>query len=315
MGQAVMDGDERTIKALEGFGIVRPFLQSDLWAKAEVGDNTVDGDDAYLNPAMRRALETVLIELGISVVGRLDKLNADLLFRLELIDSLLLPDSDIEDWVREIADVSRAQISLVLDNVGTDAIRSVGVEASFNLENVNAQNYLSNASRRIGTSQTDQYRAAIRRSLTESFNAGENIGQTASRLQERVPAFSRSKAEVVARTETAFAHVNANEMGWIQSGVVHGKAFVLAPDACPYCKAAAERLGDGFDQIHTVPLGTPLLEMGTELQPEGIDENTGKPFTPMKLNYSPDGQGLTVPPVHPNCRCSLRPVLLEDETP
>ena len=29
------------------------------------------------------------------------------------------------------------------------------------------------------------------------------------------------------------------------------------------------------------------------------------------FDYAPDGQNVTVPPVHPNCRCSLRPIIAE----
>ena len=49
--------------------------------------------------------------------------------------------------------------------------------------------------------------------------------------------FGDSRAEMIARTETAVADVQGNLIGWKESGVVAGKEWLLSDDACDDCTA------------------------------------------------------------------------------
>ena len=92
-----------------------------------------------------------------------------------------------------------------------------------------------------------------------------------------------------------------------RSGVVVGKQFVLAPDACPWCEAVANDFGTGRGSLgdsKTINLGQPFYETGSTIRAE--IEGTERT---MVLDYSPDDTNPSVPPVHPQCRCSVRPVL------
>jgi len=48
--------------------------------------------------------------------------------------------------------------------------------------------------------------------------------------------FSRDRADMIARTESAMADVNGTYAGWKASGVVAGKQFMAAPDCCDECQ-------------------------------------------------------------------------------
>lgn len=101
-------------------------------------------------------------------------------------------------------------------------------------------------------------------------------GLTNRELAERLAGsfdFSDARALVIARTESANAEIAGTLVGYRESGVVQGKAWSADGEACDICQAL-----DG----ETVAL---------------------------ESNFS---NGTDGPPAHPNCRCSVVPVL-EDE--
>ena len=112
-------------------------------------------------------------------------------------------------------------------------------------------------------------RERIRDLVVMAEDKGWSNGELASAIQEDA-AFSDSRAEMIARTETAFADIQGNLAGWEASGVVESKEWSVSQDeVCDECMAL-----DG--------------------QVVGLDEQF------------PDGD----PPLHPNCRCDLLPVVI-----
>jgi SPP1 gp7 family putative phage head morphogenesis protein len=87
-------------------------------------------------------------------------------------------------------------------------------------------------------------------------------------------AFSDERSETIARTETAFADVAGNLAAYKASGQVAGKQWIVADSCCDECQDL-----DGV----TV----------------GLDEDF-------------PGDGGDGPPLHPNCRCDVLPILSED---
>lgn len=120
----------------------------------------------------------------------------------------------------------------------------------------------------IGETTRQKVRALVGRA--------EEDGWSNDRLAEELTSddsFSDSRAERIARTETAMADVQGSLIGWKESGVVAEKEWIVAQDnECDECSAL-----DG----KTVPL----------------DEEFE------------DGD----PPLHPNCRCDVLPVLAPEE--
>lgn len=113
-------------------------------------------------------------------------------------------------------------------------------------------------------------RDGIRDMVTGALEDGVSNDDLADRLEESF-LFSEDRAETIARTETAFADVQGNVIGWQESGVVAGKEWITADaDPCEDC-----------DAMNGVVVG--------------MDE---------------DFEGGD-PPRHPNCRCDLLPVLVE----
>lgn len=122
-----------------------------------------------------------------------------------------------------------------------------------------------------GTTRDDM-RGLLERAVEE----GLSVDDLAEEVMQ-LGAFSEYRAERIARTELAFAHVQGNVEGWRQSGVVAGKRWVLAdthpkPDEC---------------------------DEAAEAGVVGLDDE----FLP-GIRFPPDP--------HPNCLCDVEPVLSEE---
>lgn len=112
------------------------------------------------------------------------------------------------------------------------------------------------------------------RSLTQqAIDGGWSNDEFANAIKDST-AFSDSRAETIARTESAFADTHGNIEGWRASGVVDKKQFLAAPDCCDECQDL-----DG--------------------EVVGLDDT-----------FSDGSDGA---PLHPKCRCATLPVL-SDET-
>ncbi len=116
------------------------------------------------------------------------------------------------------------------------------------------------------------------RSLTENAILE---GQGAAELKEKILDsyfFSEKRAETIARTELAFAHVQGSLGIWKEWGNVGGKSSILAD---------------------------------THPAPDECDENEDVGIIPLDAEF-PSGD--LAPPYHPNCLCGLLPYL-HDEMP
>lgn len=118
-------------------------------------------------------------------------------------------------------------------------------------------------------------REMLRADIAAAIEDGTSNDDLAAELADNY-AFSDERAETIARTETAFADVQGNLNAYRESGQVESKRWLTAPDCCDEC-----------------------LELDGVVV--GLDEDF------------PDDGG-DGPPLHPNCRCDVLPVLTEDPT-
>jgi SPP1 gp7 family putative phage head morphogenesis protein len=117
-------------------------------------------------------------------------------------------------------------------------------------------------------------RDLLRADIADAIEEGLSNDDLADLLAENY-AFSDERAETIARTETAYADVAGNLNAYRESGQVSNKRWLTAPDCCDEC-----------------------LELDGEVV--GLEEDFP--------NDGGDG-----PPLHPNCRCDVLPVLTDDE--
>jgi len=126
----------------------------------------------------------------------------------------------------------------------------------------------------------------IRAQIATGLEQGEALVDLTKRIQDSA-AFNKARSEKIARTETVRAQNQSEQAVWEQSKVVEAKIWYTPLDerTCPDCS-----------EMHQTELG--LTEVFFEKGEEA-------PATGMSLNYEDVGG----PPLHPNCRCTLIPVI------
>lgn len=122
---------------------------------------------------------------------------------------------------------------------------------------------------------TDGTREHLRGLIAEAIDQGWSTDTLASNVKASY-AFSAARSEVIARTETARADVAGNLIGWKASDVVTRKEWIVGDDCCPEC-----------------------------CDLDGVTVDLDEDFP---------GEGGDGPPLHPNCRCDVSPVIEETET-
>jgi SPP1 gp7 family putative phage head morphogenesis protein len=114
-------------------------------------------------------------------------------------------------------------------------------------------------------------RTMLRGLITDAVETGKSGGQLSKDIRE-ASAFSKDRADMIARTEAAYAKVQGEVVGWKESGVVGGKQWNADAENC--CDECADVDGTIIGIDDEFPLGDP--------------------------------------PAHPNCRCNLLAVLIDD---
>jgi hypothetical protein len=115
---------------------------------------------------------------------------------------------------------------------------------------------------------------AMRSLLSRAVDEGMSVDDLSTEVQG-LGAFSEWRADLIARTELAFAHVQGNVQGWRASGEVVGKRWILA-------------------DTHPVP---DECDDAADVGVVGLDDE----FLP----------GVALPPAHPGCLCDVLPILGE----
>jgi SPP1 gp7 family putative phage head morphogenesis protein len=176
--------------------------------------------------------------------------------------------SPLQDAIRHAAEeAAKDGAAEALDQVGADDL-----DAMLHQANERAVSWAEQRAAESVTQIDETTREKIRDAIKAGIEDGQSMDQVAEALQESFW-LSDSRAETIARTETAEADIEGNKAGWKVSGVVAGKEWITSKtDPCSDCAAL-----DG----QVVPLDQEF--------PEGD------------------------PPLHPRCECDLLPVLAEDD--
>lgn len=144
----------------------------------------------------------------------------------------------------------------------------------------------------IGTTEEE-----IREAIAIGIREGETLDQVADRVEEKLgPTHILNRAELIARTEAIYAANAGADLGYIQSGVVEGKQWLIAWDerTCDICLDM-----EGM----TAPVGTPIWEK------EGLNIGDVQERYHLTFDYT-EGE-MPFPPIHPRCRCTIIPILKE----
>jgi SPP1 gp7 family putative phage head morphogenesis protein len=185
----------------------------------------------------------------------------------------ILESLDMAGWQKLLGEIGPLLEKIVKDGAKQGFLQ-VGVEQDIDrlltLTNDFAVTYAKDRGSVLITDISESTRNMIRKDIANALESGASNDVLAAVL-ERGYAFSPARAEVIARTETAYADVEGNIEAYKQSGQVSGKQWITGAGCCELCDELDGKI---------VPLN--------------------KPF--------PGGR--SGPPLHPNCRCDVLPVLI-----
>jgi len=204
-------------------------------------------------------------------------------------------EADLAKLLIGLAPALREAILPVLQAIiargGTEGLLQIGVEGAFDISNPAVAEWINQHTLQLTDAITratvEQITPVVRDAIARDLSPAEMTGA----IRES-GAFDGMRAERIARTESAQAHMEGAQQAWKDSGVVKGKTWLLGGSACEFCRAAAAEFND-----KVVALDDAFYEQGYVLT--GADGGT------MKLDY----KTTTGPPLHPNCRCTLVAVL------
>jgi HK97 family phage portal protein len=185
---------------------------------------------------------------------------------------------DAAPFVRGLLDIGLVE---AMELVKPDAIVNVSSPAVLRSLDTRLELIKSTAT----TSETE-----LRASISESIGLGESRSQTIKRVREQFD--TRAKADRVVRTETIWAHNEGTTLAWEQSGVVTAVKWDTVADdrRCKWCRSMHNK---------TMSLGSNFFDKGESLT---VDDST------LKFGY----ESIKHPPLHPNCRCQLIPIISDN---
>jgi HK97 family phage portal protein len=212
-------------------------------------------------------------------------------------------------WDRELVAALRPYLQASLQSgitLGSDTVKNlVTAVPDFTPDTANLDAYVRSESVRLARSSArsiNQYTSVrVSKILGDGIETGETVEQLADRVQEwagergDAQRSTRSRAITIARTEAQRATRKAESEAWKSTGLVEGKTWLLAPDPCEFCEAVAAEFGQ-----KSVGINDPFFKQGAVL--------TGADGGELALDY----EAIDGPPLHPNCRCSMQPKLIDD---
>ncbi len=209
------------------------------------------------------------------------------------INVKVLPDDVVAGWFNmdlmqsELARVSMPFVRASMLIGGERALRKVA-DLPFNPMHPGVLGALLEREGKI-VDATFTMQNNVRRSVAEGIAAGEGAGPIRKRVADVFDTAGPIAARRIARTETIWAFNEGAVQGYMQSGIVSHKEWLTAADdrLCPWC---AEMNG------RTVEITRAFWEKG-----EFMDVENQR----LEFEYTDIGH----PPLHPNCRCSVIPVL------
>ena len=228
-----------------------------------------------------RKLEAVMSAHAARLAKKAAKLWVNKMLKADSVDAIvasILADLDLNGVSIDIIDGLIPEMVRAFKSAGILGIGQVGITADADMTHhldKAALAYADAHGAELVTGINSTTEDALRGTLTEAVKGGWSTQELSASIQESF-AFDAARANTIARTELATAHVQGNVQGWRETGQVAGKEWVL---------------GD----MHDIN--------------DECDDNAADGIVPMEAAFS---SGHKFPPAHPNCICDVLPVLSEE---
>ena len=193
-------------------------------------------------------------------------------------------DYDLE--LKATLDLFTPLFLALYEQEGQRAFDFLGIESVFQINSPEIRSQIMNQVRVFSEGITETTLDGLRNTLIEGVEAGESIGKLADRIK-KFTGFNSNRSEMIARTEVIRAQGKAELIAWTESGLVKEVIWYTALD---------ERVCKICEPLHSkqVKINKAFLTVGEMKE--------------LKLDPNYDGT-VKAPPAHPQCRCTLIPVI------
>ena len=213
------------------------------------------------------------------VAGLYEKRTAQKLAKADDTDAIvqsILDQLELDDVAVDVVDSISPELIRAFKQAGVTGIAQVGFSATQSIvDHLDraALEYAGSRGAELVRGLNDTTRESLRSTIADAVENGLSAESLSSRIEELDSVFGESRADTIARTELATAHVQGNVEGWRQTGMVTHKQWLLA-DTHPGEDECDDNAADGVI---------------------GIDEEFSS--------------GVFAPPAHPSCLCDLLPIM------
>lgn len=182
-------------------------------------------------------------------------------------------------------------IDRIVAQAGEDALKLLGINEKFSLTD-EVIDIIEKYNFKLAGSVNETTYGDLKKALQDGISNDESVPEIRKRVEDVFKQASRSRAETIARTETIRVNNIGHVAGYKQSGVVQFKEWLVALDerTCEFCLQMEK-------EYRVKSLDEDFLKEGDELK--GVNGGT------LTIDYSNIGE----PPLHPNCRCTVLPVV------
>lgn len=184
----------------------------------------------------------------------------------------------------------------VVEEIGQDTLNELGLDKkNFDTTTETMKAFFKRDALKSIDGMNKTTKNKLRKKMSQGVANGDGIPEISRAIRSVFEEASTSRAERIARTEVLTATNKAALEAYKQSdGLVIAKEWYTAMDekVCPWC-GRMENGGNGV----TIALDANFFERGESF--------TGNDGSPLNLDF----RSISAPPLHPNCRCTLIPVV------
>jgi len=198
---------------------------------------------------------------------------------------------DLFDMVEEVGvliDITTPILKgLMLEQAVAEYIAQ-GFDGEFNTAKPTVAKAIELAAKRMAKSYNNTTANQLKQALNDGINAGDDIPRLAERINTVYEFADTYRALAVARTESVYIANEGSREAYKQSGVVNTMRWYTAEDelTCEFCE----------------PMNGEVIGIDEAFFAKG-ETVVGRDGGRLDTSY----RRMDVPPLHPNCRCLIRP--------
>jgi len=184
------------------------------------------------NPKLTRKINGVLNEYAKKIADKAAKLYGDKFNKAEMSDEeviqQILKALGIDEMSIDIVDVITPEMIKIFKESGIEGFNQVKIDVSESAStklNQSAMDYAESHGGELIQDLAGTTEDALHDTLVKALDEGLSPKELSDMIQE-LGAFGESRADMISRTELAFAHSQGNIEGWKQTGVVRSQGMV-----------------------------------------------------------------------------------------